>query len=79
MFTAVSAIRTQVRNMECKMLWPPQAADLKTESIELGEYFSRFFNFLPSGKISMFHFCPPPLTVLACISTFLPPTNSIYS
>ena len=39
-FTAALTIR--VRNMECKMPWPPQAADLKTENIELGEYLSMF-------------------------------------
>ena len=41
-FTAALTIRAQVRNMECKMPWPPQAADLKTENIELGEYLSMF-------------------------------------
>ena len=30
-FPAASTIRAQVRNMEYKMPWPPQAADLKTE------------------------------------------------
>ena len=41
-FVAASTIRAQVRNMDCKMPWPPQATDLKTENIELVEYFSMF-------------------------------------
>ena len=35
------------------MPWPPQAADLKTENIELGEYLSMFKNALLSAKVSM--------------------------
>ena len=34
------------------MPWPPQAADFKTENIELGEYLSMFLNSLLSGKIT---------------------------
>ena len=52
-FTAPSTIRAQVRNIECKMLWPPQPADLKTENIELGEYLSMLLNSLLSDKVSM--------------------------
>ena len=39
-FTATSTTLTQVRNVECKMSWPPKAADLKTKNVELGEYHS---------------------------------------
>ena len=39
-FTVASTIHTQVRNTKRKMPWLPQAADLKTKKIELGEYFS---------------------------------------
>ena len=35
------------------MPWPPQAADLKTENIELGQYLSMFLNSLLSGKVSL--------------------------
>ena len=35
------------------MPWPPQAVDLKTEKIEVGEYLSMFLNSLLSGKVSM--------------------------
>ena len=52
-FPAASTIRAQVRNMECKMPWPPQAVDLKTENIELGEYLSMSLNSLLYGKFSM--------------------------
>ena len=52
-FTAASPIRAQVRNMECKMSWPLQAADLKTENIELGQNLSMFLNSLLFGKVSM--------------------------
>ena len=38
--TEASTIRAQVRNVDCKMQWPPQADDFKTENIELGEYLS---------------------------------------
>ena len=50
-FTAPSTIRAQVRNIECKMLWPPQPADLKTENIELGEYLSTLLNSLLSDNV----------------------------
>ena len=52
-FTAASTIRAQIRNMECKMSWPPQAANLKIENIKLGEYLSMFVNSLLSDKVSM--------------------------
>ena len=32
-FTTAPTVCVQVRNMECKMPWPPQAAALKTENI----------------------------------------------
>ena len=35
------------------MPWPPQAADFKTENIELCQYLSMFLNSLVSGKVSM--------------------------
>ena len=35
------------------MSWPLQAADLKTENIELGQNLSMFLNSLLSGKVSM--------------------------
>ena len=35
------------------MPWPPQAADLKTENIELGKYLSMSLDSLLSGKVSM--------------------------
>ena len=44
-FAASSTIRAQVKNMECKMSWLPQATILKTENIELGECLSMFFKF----------------------------------
>ena len=52
-FTAASAILTQVTNIESKLPWPLQAADLKTENIKLGEYLPMFLNSLLPGKVSM--------------------------
>ena len=51
--TAASTIRAQVRNMDCKMQWPPQTDDLKTENIELDEYLSIFWNSFLSSKVSL--------------------------
>ena len=33
--TAASTIRAQIRNMDCKMQWPAQADDLKTDDLIL--------------------------------------------
>ena len=52
-FTAASTIRAQVRNIDCKMPWLLQAADLETENTESGEYLSMFLNSLLSGKVSI--------------------------
>ena len=54
---------------------------IQVKCFKLSETSSKFCLLSPTSQIlwSQQHFCPPHLTVLACISNFLPPMDSIYS